>query len=222
MEVSFLGHIISASGIKTNQKKTESVKNWPTPKSVKQVRSFLGLCSYYRSFVQNFATIAKPLHRLTESNSDFKWSDSCEAAFQSLKQALVRAPILAYPMSEGEYVLDTDASGVGVGAVLSQVQNQKEKVISYYSCCLSKAERHYCVTRRELLAVIKAVKHYHHYLYGTHFVVRTDHGALRWLANFKSPEGQMARWLEGVFIPTQTPCPEDHVVPVVNTVGRLK
>ena len=137
------------------------------------------------------------MHRLTEKNVVFKWTPECTEAFQKLKQALTTSPILIYPSLDKEFILDTDASGTGVGAVLSQIgEDGKEHVIAYYSKTLSKTERQYCVTRRELLAVIMAVKHFHHYLYGVHFLIRTDHGALTWLTNFKNPEGQLARWLE--------------------------
>jgi len=196
VEVPFLGHVISEKGIATDSKKTKAITEWPTPKTVRDIRSFLGLCSYYRRFVENFSGIAKPLHELTEKARAFRWTDKCEQAFRMLKLKLADTPILAYPLNEGLFVLDTDASGIGLGAVLSQTQDEEERVIAYYSKCLSKAERHYCVTRRELLAVVMAVKQYHHYLYGQHFVVRSDHGALKWLSNFKKPEGQMARWLE--------------------------
>ena len=124
------------------------------------------------------------------------WSSDCQQAFETLKSKLTSAPILGYPVSQTPYVLDTDASGVGIGAVLSQIQDGVERVISYYSRALTKEERRYCVTRRELLAVVEAVKHYHHYVYGTATKVRTDHGALRWVMGFKNPEGQMARWLK--------------------------
>ncbi|CAC5385813.1 unnamed protein product [Mytilus coruscus] len=109
----------------------------------------------------------------------------------------VSSPILTYPRIEKEYILNTDASGTGVGAVLSQINDDgKECAIAYYSRTLSKTERQYCVTRRELLAIVLAVKHFHHYLHGVNFRVRTDHGALNLLKNFKNPEGQLARWLE--------------------------
>ena len=108
----------------------------------------------------------------------------------------MEAPILGYPDLEGHFVLDTDASAYGIGAVLSQIQHGEEKVVAYYSRALSRPERQYCVTRRELLAVVKSVQHFHPYLYGRHFTVRTDHAALRWLLSFRSPEGQVARWLE--------------------------
>lgn len=195
-KVNFLGHTISETGIATDEKKIQAIVEWPTPKTVREIRSFLGLCSYYRRFVQNFSCIAKPLHKLTEKDKQFQWDSDCQHSFELLKKHLSTSPILSFPTSSGQFVLDTDASGVGVGAVISQLQNDKEKVIAYYSKCLSKPEKHYCVTRRELLAVISAIKFFHHYLFGRHFIVRSDHGALRWITNFKKPEGQIARWLE--------------------------
>lgn len=194
--VSFLGHTVSADGVATDPDKIDSVKSWPSPKSLKDVRSFLGTCSYYRKFIRNFAVIAKPMHKLTEKNCPFKWTDECETAFQQLKNSLLTAPILGFPDMAKPFILDTDASGYGIGAVLSQISDGKEIVIAYFSKALSKAQRQYCVTRRELLAIVLSLKHFHHYLYGTQFLVRTDHGALTWLLRFKNPEGQMARWLE--------------------------
>ncbi|MES9881596.1 MAG: reverse transcriptase domain-containing protein [Sedimenticola sp.] len=195
-EVEFLGHVVSENGIATDPRKIEVVKNWPTPKTVHDVRSFLGLCSYYRRFVKHFADIARPLHQLTEKATQYKWTDACEQAFDTLKQALITAPILCYPSIRTNFILDTDASGVGIGAVLSQCDGDDERVVAYYSRALGKAERNYCITRKELLAVVESVKHFHHYLYGVPTVVRTDHGALTWLMNFKNIEGQMARWME--------------------------
>ena len=195
-KVSFLGHIVSDEGIATDPSKVESVKTWPIPKTKRDVRSFLGTCSYYRRFIQDFAAIARPLHSLTEKNCTFKWTQECEVSFEKLKAALSSAPILGFPDMSKPFILDTDASGFGIGAVLSQIHDNKEVVISYFSKALSKAQRQYCVTRRELLAIISGVKNFHHYLYGSNFIVRTDHGALTWLLRFKNPEGQMARWLQ--------------------------
>ena len=195
-KVSFLGHIVSRDGIATDPMKIETIKTWPIPKNIKGVRSFLGTCSYYRRFIKDFATIAKPLHRLTEKSLRFEWTNECDKSFHELKLALMSSPILGYPDMAKPFILDTDASGYGVGAVLSQLENGKEMVVAYYSKSLSKTERQYCVTRRELLAVVMGIKHFHHYLYGTKFLVRTDHSALNWLLRFRNPEGQMARWLE--------------------------
>ena len=144
------------------------------------------MCSYYRKFIRDFATTAKPLHRLTEKNSKFEWTAECDDAFSKLKELLVGSTVLAYPDPNGSFFLDTDASGVGIGAVLSQEHNGVEKVIGYFSRTLSKSERRYCVTRRELLAVIEALKHFHPYLYDIPFTIRSDHGSLRWLLNFKN------------------------------------
>jgi hypothetical protein len=195
-KVKFLGHVVSSEGIATDPEKITAVQEWPTPSSVHEVRSFLGTCSYYRKFIKSFANIARPLHKLTEKTADFHWNSECDIAFQTLKQSLVTAPILGYPDMNDPFVLDTDASGFGIGSVLSQVRNGKEHVIAYYSKTLGKAERNYCVTRRELLAIVESIKHFHHYLYGIRFLVRTDHAALNWLLRFKNPEGQIARWLE--------------------------
>ena len=146
-EVAFLGHIVSGQGVATNPALTEKVSNWPEPQSVREVQQFLGLASYYRRFVQDFAQIAKPLHRLTEKSCSFRWSAECASAFQELRQRLVSAPILAFPDFNQPFTLDTDASDVEMGAVLSQVQDGQEQVIAYASQVLSKQERRYCVTR---------------------------------------------------------------------------
>lgn len=194
-EVPFLGHVVSSGGVRTDPGKVAAVADWPTPSNVAEVRSYLGLCTYYRRFVPNFATLAAPLNRLTKKGASFRWDEACQAAFDSLKAALVEAPVLPYPDPKLPYLLDTDASAEGVGAVLSQVKDGKEHVVAYYSCKFSKPERNYCVTRKELLAVVKAFEHFHPYLYGAEFTVRTDHAALKWLKTLKGPEGQLARWL---------------------------
>jgi predicted aspartyl protease len=177
-KVHFLGHVVSNQGIATDPEKVTAVKEWPTPKNVHEVRSFLGTCSYYRRFIQSFADIARPLHKLTEKTTPFVWSSNCEMAFKTLQLSLVTAPILGYPDMNDPFTLDTDASGFGIGAVLSQIHEGTERVVAYFSKTLGKAERNYCVTRRELLAIIESIKHFHHYLYGVKFTVRTDHSAL--------------------------------------------
>jgi len=195
-EVEYLGHLISKDGIKTDPKKTECIQNWPEPKCVKDIRSFLGLCSYYRRFIYKHAEIAKPLHQLTEKNRQFVWTKECSNAFIALKDALVSAPVLSYPDFTQPFILDTDASDFAVAAVLSQTIDGQERPIAYASRSLNKCERKYCVTRKELLAVVNYVKYFKHYLYGKKFLIRTDHSSLRWLTNFRNPEGQVARWLE--------------------------
>jgi hypothetical protein len=138
-QVSFLGHVVNAEGISPDPIKIEAIKSWPMPTTVKDIRSFLGTCSYYRKFIKDFAKIARPLHRLTEKSMIFKWNTECDESFNILKECLTTSPILTYPCLDKEYILDTDASAFGVGAVLSQISDQgKECVIAYYSRALTK------------------------------------------------------------------------------------
>ncbi|KAL7857234.1 hypothetical protein SRHO_G00161330 [Serrasalmus rhombeus] len=195
-QVSYLGHIVSAQGIATDPGKVQKVQQWPQPTSVSEVRQFVGLAAYYRRFVQDFATIAKPLHELTKKNVSFQWTPECQASFEQLKSSLTTTPVLGYPRDHGDLILDTDASNFGIGAVLSQVQDGAERVLAYGSRRLSPTEQNYCTTRRELLAVVEFTRHFRQYLLGRPFIVRSDHSSLRWLVNIKEPEGQLARWLE--------------------------
>ena len=196
-KVKYLGHIISREGVATDPQKTAKVKIWPTPTSTKEVQQFLGFASYYRRFIKYFADIARPLYRLTERGAAFRWSPECQCAFDLLRKRLTTAPILAYPKFKQPFLLDTDASNSGIGAVLSQIDDEgQEHVVAYGSRLLTKTERNYCVTRRELLAVVVFTAYFRPYLLGRHFQLRTDHGSLSWLCNFKNPEGQLARWLE--------------------------
>ena len=195
-EVLYLGHIVSERGVSTDPAKVEVVATWPTPTNVTEVRSFLGLASYYRRFIYKFSDVARPLTALTKKENPFIWTDKCETAFQTLKEKLTTAPILAYPRMGVGFILDTDASQFAIGAVLAQKNEGKEEVTAYGSKTLSPAEQNYCVTRRELLAVVYFLKYFRPYLYGQDVTVRTDHGALTWLLKFKNPEGQLARWLE--------------------------
>ncbi|KAJ8337204.1 hypothetical protein SKAU_G00384240 [Synaphobranchus kaupii] len=195
-ETAFLGHIVSERGVATDPSKVAAVRDWPVPGNVGELRSFLGLASYYRRFVRDFATLASPLHRLTDKCRPFVWQEEQSMAFDQLRAALTEAPVLAYPDAKRPFIVDTDASNTGVGAVLSQEDEDGERVVAYYSRALGKAERNYCVTRRELLAVVRALHHFRPYLQGSHFLLRTDHASLTWLLTFKDPEGQVARWLE--------------------------
>lgn len=195
-QVKYLGDVMSEEGVETDVEKVEAVRKWPEPVNKTQVRSFIGLCSYYRKFIANFAEIARPLHRLTEASVAFKWTNECQVAFDALKAKLTSAPILTHPDFSKPFILDTDASQNAIGAALSQIQNGQERVVAYASKVFSKTERRYCVTRKELFAVVTFIKHFRHFLYGRKFLVRTDHSSLRWLLRFKDPEGQLARWLE--------------------------
>ena len=193
-QVTYLGHVVSAQGVSPDPEKTSQIKSWPIAQEVQQ---FLGLVNYYRRFIKDFTTMAKPLHRLTEKGVAFSWTPECENSFNSLKTQLTSAPILMLLNWSRPFILDTDASDTGIGAVLSQLQEDgSECVVAYASRVLSKQERNYCVTRRELLAVVAFLQHFRQYLFGTPFTIRTDQSALTWLQNFKQPEGQLACWLE--------------------------
>ena len=142
----FLGHVVSKDEVATDPKKIEAVKEWRTPRNVKEVRSWLGMTGYYRRFMKSYAEIAKPLHDLTKKEEKFIWTKERDKALFSLKKCLVTAPILGYPDAQEPFILDTDASGCIIGGVLSQIQDGQERVIAYGSKVLSKEVRNYCVT----------------------------------------------------------------------------
>lgn len=139
-KVACLGHIISWHGIETDPEKISDVKNWPEPTCVGDIQKFMGFGSYNRRFIEWFAEIAVPLHAQLLKQSKFSWSDSCQQAFKVLKEKLLTAPILAFPVPENTFMLDTDASGCGIGGLLSQVINGNEKVLAFASRSLSKCE----------------------------------------------------------------------------------
>ena len=145
--------------------------------------------------MKDFSVIATPLYKLTGKENPFRWNDNCQKAFDRLKEVLQETPVLKYPNPELPYILDCDASEDGIGAVLSQKIEGKERVVAYYSYKFNQPERNYSVTKKELLAVVKGVNNFHPYLYGSQFLIRTDHAALTWLKTLKNPEGQLARWL---------------------------
>lgn len=195
-EIQFLGHTVSVHGISPQTEKLDVIQSWPTPHCLRDVRAFVGLASYYRRFVKGFATIAEPLTCLTRKNTPFRWSNEADESFCKLKRALHDAVTLTFPTPGIPCILDTDASDVAIGAVLSQVINGVEHPIAFYSRVLNSTQKNYCPTRRELLAVIASLQHFRHYLLGSHVILRTDHYSLKWLKTFKRPEGILARWIE--------------------------
>jgi len=194
--VLFLGHVVSKEGVECDPQKIEAVQSWQAPVNKTEVRQFIGLASYYRKFIENFSSLAAPLYHLTGKKVLFEWSEECGVAFEQLKAALTSPPVLSYPVpTAGHFILDTDASGVGMGAVLSQLQEGEERVIAYSSKVLSPTEQRYCTTHRELLAVRYFVEQFKPYLHGRRFLIRTDHASLCWLKNFRQIDGMLARWL---------------------------
>ena len=199
--VKFLGHLISSAGIAVDPDKIDKVANWPVPRTTKQLASFLGMASYMRKHVKDFALIAAPLQKLLHKDARFQWSDKAQASVDHLRVALCEAPILAVPdfrPDSGTFLLETDASLESAGACLKQRFGDQEKVIAYGSYRFSKAQTNYSTTKRELLAVVIFVEKFAPYLLGRQFVIRTDHSSLRWIMNFRNPTGILARWLESL------------------------
>ena len=192
----FLGHVVGRDGIKPDPGKIEKVKNYPEPKNLTELRSALGLFSYYQKFIQDFSKIARPMLNLLKKDAPYEWGNKQQIAFNRLKEMLTKAPILSYPDFGCSFIIYTDSSGFGLGAVLSQVQSdRKEHVISYASKSMNKAEKNYPITDQECLAIIWAVKHFQHYLGLKPFTIVTDHSALKWLQTSKLPKERRAQWV---------------------------
>ncbi|UYV68419.1 hypothetical protein LAZ67_5004277, partial [Cordylochernes scorpioides] len=192
--ITVLGHKVSGDGICLDPEKIRAVRDFPRPKSLKEVRSFLGLSSYYRRFIPNYAHMAQPLNALLKKDSVFSWNIEERHAFEALKSALISEPVLGHFDHSSPTEIHTDASNYGIGAVLVQIQKGKERAIAYASRTLDKAERNYSTTERECLAVIWAIGKFRPYVFGRQFTIVTDHHSLCWLANLKDPCGRLARW----------------------------
>ena len=198
-EISFLGHVISEEGISVQQHKVKAVHEWPRPETKKQVKGFLGLTGYYRKFVLDYSRIALPLTELTKDKTPFHWGSQHQEAFDTLKERLTEAEVLAHPIPSKQYILNTDASGFAIAAVLSQEQEDgTTRPVAYYSRKMGTAEVNYCIHDKELLAVVMAVDHWRCYLHGSPFPVKilTDHKGLQWLNSKAELTGREARWVE--------------------------
>ncbi|KAL5805446.1 hypothetical protein ACOSQ4_028179 [Xanthoceras sorbifolium] len=191
-EIAFLGHIVSAEGIKADPKKIEAIVEWKPPRNVTEVRSFLGLAGYYRRFVKGFSSIASPLTKLLHKNVRFEWTDRCQAAFDRLKAMLVEAPVLIQPVSGKDYVIYSDASHHGLGCVLMQ----EGKVVAYASRQLKNHEQNYPIHDLELAAIVFALKIWRHYLYGEKCYIYTNHKSLKYLPTQRELNLRQRRWME--------------------------
>ena len=194
-EVIFLGHMMTEQRIKPNPEKVRVIKELPSPKTKKQLQTMIGMISYYRKFVKNCAEIMEPLFKLLRKGVKFVWSENCEIAFRKLIEILIKEPILGFPDFEETFHLQVDASEASLGFVLSQFKQGNETAIAYGSYKMNKHEIKYPIYQKEALAVIKGVKHFHHYLYGRKFVIWTDNTSITWLYANNRPHGRLARWI---------------------------
>jgi hypothetical protein len=194
-EIVFLGHRVSKEGIQPDPGKIQAVLNFPTPRNVTNVRSFLGLTGYYRKYVKGYSILAGPLFDLTRKDVAFIWDENCEQAYQALKTALVSVPILTRPDFKRTFRLDIDWSPKGVGAILSQKDGKFERVIAYASKSLTDAQKKFHPMEGECYALIWGVMHFRQYLHMKHFILRTDHKPLEWLATVSDAHGRRGRWV---------------------------
>lgn len=195
-ELECLGHIIGQQRLRPEEDKIESLKNAPIPDTKKQVRSFLGLAGFYKKFIPNFSVIAIPLTNLTKKGqpNKVKWTESTQQAFDTLKDLLCKRPILKLPDFDRTFILRTDASENGIGAVLLQLENDEKLPVAYASRKLQDRERSYAVIEKECLAVVWEVQKFHQYLYGQEFSLETDHQPLTYLDKSKTENSRLMRW----------------------------
>lgn len=193
-KIKILGHVVSAEGISPDPDKILAVSEFPIPKNVKDVQSFLGLANYYRKFVKSFADIARPLTLLTRKNVKFDWQADQQVAFDTLKNCLTKAPVLSHFRPDLPIELHTDASGYGIGAIILQTDESGSRPIAYASRRLSDLELKWNTSEKECLAVLYGVTTFRQYLWGKKFRVVVDHHALCWLQKNKDASGRLARW----------------------------
>lgn len=194
-QVKYLGHLIGHGTIRTDPDKVQAIRDYPLPKSVRQLRRFLGICGWYRRFVRNFATVSASLTDMLQKNRKFVWSEAAKSAFEELKDSLCSAPVLHNPNFSRPFSIQCDASQHGIGAVLAQTNEDGDEVpIAYMSQKLSSAQRNYTVSEQECLAAVTAVRKFRAYIEGHTFEVITDHASLKWLMSQSDLHGRLARW----------------------------
>lgn len=193
--VDYLGHVISEKGFSMEDYKVQAIRTWATPRSKKDVQSFLGMVNFYRRFIKGMAAVATPLTRLT-GNVDFEWTPDAQKAFEQLQDLTTSAPVLRPFDKRYPIYVSTDASGYAVGAVLEQDDGRGRRPVAYFSLTLNIHEQRYSIRERELLAVVQAIRHWRCYLYGRPFEVHTDHESLRYLSTQEKLNDRQVKWLE--------------------------
>ena len=194
---SYLGHVVGEGLVRPELSKVDAVKQFQVPTTKSAVRTFLGLTGYYRKFIPGYAELAAPLTDLTRKNapSIVRWTERCDDAFNRLKECLCSEPILRCPDFSLPFVLQTDASGRAIGAVLSQVVGDgEEHPVAYYSRKLLPREEKYSTVEKECLAIILGIQTFRVYLLGRPFTIQTDHRSLEWLDRLKENNSRLTRW----------------------------
>jgi hypothetical protein len=193
-EVEYLGHLVGKDGVRVDPKKIEAMQDWPHPKTLKRLRGFLGLTGYYRKFVKNYGKIAAPLTTLLKKNS-FTWTPAAAQAFQTLKMAMCTTPVLALPDFTKTFVLECDASGKGIGAVLMQ----EGRPLAFTSKQLSEKNLGKPIYEKEMLAILHAVELWHPYLLGQRFQIKTDHQSLKYFLEQRISSQEQQKWVTKLF-----------------------
>ena len=196
-EVGFLGVIIGKDGVRMEKEKVQGVIEWPVPKSMKDVQKFLGLANYYRQFVKDFATIAKPLHETTRKDKKWNWREKQQKAFEELKKRFTTEPVLVTPDLDKKIRVEVDVSDFAIGGVLSmKCEDEKWRPVAYISKSLNEAERNYEIHDKEMLAIIKCLEIWRHFLEGAkgRFEIWTDHKNLEYFMKAQKLNRRQARW----------------------------
>ena len=190
-DIQFLGFIVSSKGIKADPIKVQAILDWEKPSNIHEVRSFHGLASFYRRFIQNFSTITAPISNCLKKG-DFEWTSSAQEALDKIKELITQAPVLRLPDFSKIYEVAFDASNVGIGGVVIQEGHK----IAFYSEKLDSSKSNYSTYDKEIYALFQTLKYWRHYLICMEFILFSDHDALKWLSSQKKVNPRHAKWIE--------------------------
>lgn len=193
-QVDYLGITLDKNGIRTQDNKVQAIKAIPTPKNRHDLMRFLGMVNFYHKFIPHYAIHAIPLHNMLKKDRPWKWNEDCNLAFEKLKEILIHGEVLIPFNKERKTILYTDASGVGIGAVLKQIMENQEKPVAFYSKRFTGAQMRYTTSEQEALAIVKAIDHWKYYLDGRKFIIRTDHKPLTWLKSITDKNRRLFNW----------------------------
>lgn len=194
-EIDFLGYVLNTTGLRPHPNRAEAISEFPIPKNISQLQAFLGLCNFDRTFVENFASTTEPLTALLRKGAKWVWADLQQQAFEALKKLLTRETLLYHPNYAVPFIVQCDASDVGLGAVLYQNQNGMRRVVAYASRLLLDRERRYATHEKELLSIVFALQKWRVHLLGHHFTILTDHKILAYVNSCRLLSARITRWV---------------------------